>query len=92
MPTTGFRLPQVEIEVWRQNVAELVWVREPEQENSKAQADVRRPGAGERGDQGPDRTKAVGPLRRREVAVALVVEHRLSVRRACRVARLPKRS
>lgn len=34
----------------------------------------------------------MGPLRRREVAAALVAEYGLSVRRACRAAKLPQRS
>jgi len=40
-------------------------------------------GAGERGDEAPDRKKALKPAGRREAARYLVDRHRVSTRRAC---------
>ena len=56
----------------------------------EAQADVRRAGARERGDQGCAQPKTVTPSAKRQVVAILVGEHRLSVRRACRIAGLSR--
>ncbi|MBW8811557.1 MAG: IS3 family transposase, partial [Lysobacter sp.] len=47
------------------------------------QTHVRRPGAGESGDEGPYRKKVVAPAAKRDAAGFLVQEHELSIVRAC---------
>ena len=56
----------------------------------KAETDVRRPGAGERGHQGCPQPKAIRPSAKRPIAEVLVREHQLSIQRACRVVRLSR--
>ena len=56
----------------------------------EVEEDVRGPGAGEQGDQGGSAPKAVTPSERREAAGIMVREHRLSVSRACRAAKLSR--
>ena len=56
----------------------------------QAEADVRRPGARERRDQGRPQPKAVRPFAKRQIAELLIGEHQLPVQRACRVVGLSR--
>src|SRR5690606_24743243 len=49
----------------------------------QAQADVCGAGAGQRGDEGPDRRKTVGPVQKREAVRFLVEVHARPLRRSC---------
>lgn len=55
-----------------------------------AEEDVCGSRAGERGDQGGFESKVVTPSERRKVARIMVREHRLSIARACRAAKLSR--
>ena len=71
-------------------VSELKRLRELEAENAQAQADVRRPGAGEHGDQGCSQPKTLTPSAKREAIRIMTEEHGLPIMRACQAARLSR--
>ena len=57
---------------------------------SPPEADVCRPGAGERGHQGRPGPKTVTPSAKRQVIEVLVDAHQLPIRRACHIVRLSR--
>src|SRR6266568_2892652 len=72
------------------SVSELKRLRELGSGERAAKEDVRGSGARERGDQSGFESKAVTPSDRREAAKIMVKEHRVSIARACRVAKLSR--
>jgi putative transposase len=74
------------------DVAELARVRELETENSKLKRMYAELALENAAIKDLIEKKAVEPLARREVASSLVADYGLSIRRACRVARLPQRT
>ena len=62
----------------------------PRGRERQTEADVRGPGTRERGHQGCPGPKIIGPSAKRQGAALLVGDHRLPVRRACRVMRLSR--
>ena len=69
-------------------VADLKRMKEFEAENATLKRMYADLSLGERGHQGRPQPKTVTPAARRQVIKILTTEHRLSVRRACRVAGL----
>jgi putative transposase len=72
------------------SVSELKRLRELEAENARLKKMYADLALEKRGDQGGTESKAVTPSERREAARIMVREHRLSIARACRAAKLSR--